>query len=312
MNCPRCSSPLGENDNFCTRCGMQLFSPPPVKHSPLKNGLHAFLRALFYYFLFNGVQFAVMFVYGFALIFSVGPYHTEEELLEIIFSHTMENIHIILILSALLTVLVLALSFRIRKMDALEQTHLRPIERRAVLPSLLLGASLQIVSLFTILLIPFPQKMIDSYNESTGLITGGPLWLELISVVLVTPVLEELIFRGLVFSRLRRGMSLWLSVVLSAVIFGWAHGHLISFLYAGALGICLALLMKRQNDSILAPILTHAGFNGTSYLLGLLPENINALLFFSLYFAAIAVTLICAFILFRKKDNAAPAHEAEA
>ena len=164
----------------------------------------------------------------------------------------------------------------------------------------MLGASLQFFTAFLLSVIPIPEETINSFNESSELLTGGPFALEFLSVVIITPIIEELIFRGLVFTRLARGMKPWLAVVLSAVIFGWTHGHIISFIYAGLLGVCLALLMKRQNDSILAPILCHAGFNGTSYLIGLLGEETSDLLLFALFFVSVALAVLCAYVLFKK------------
>ena len=64
--------------------------------------------------------------------------------------------------------------------------------------------------------------------------------------------------------------------------------------------------MRRQNDSILAPILVHAGFNGTSFLLGLLGEEINTLLFLALYLVSIALAVFCGYLLLRKRGEDEP------
>lgn len=309
MICPRCQAPAEDGTTFCTQCGTRLAPPAP---SPFKKGLFALLRALCYYFLFIGVQAALIFIYEFAISFTLALQNTTNAMIDgnyefdldavigAVTDRLLQNIHIILILSALITILIVFLSFRIRHKDPLAEAHVRPISPIAVAPALVLGAALQVFTALTMALIPIPEETINSFNESSELLTGGPFALEFLSVVIITPIIEELIFRGLVFTRLNRGMKTWLAVALSAVIFGWAHGHIISFVYAGLLGVCLALLMKRQNDSILAPILCHAGFNGTSYLIGLLGEEINTMLFFALFFVSVALAVLCAYVLLRK------------
>ncbi len=312
MICPRCQAPNENGAAFCMQCGMRLTPPAP---SPVKKGLLAFARAMCYYFLFIGVQVAAVFLYEFALAFSIaftgaagmilsGGELDYDKIFSAVYDQIAENIHIVLILSALVTILIVFLSFRLRHKNPLAETHIRPISPIAVVPSLLLGAALQVFTVFSIAMIPIPAETIDSFNQNSELLMGGPLGLEILSVVVVTPIIEELIFRGLVFTRLSRGMKTWLAVLLSAVIFGWAHGHIISFVYAGVFGVCLALLLKRQNGSILAPILCHAGFNGTSYLIGLLGEEIPDMLFLALYFVSIAVSILCLYILLRKPAEA--------
>lgn len=311
MICPRCNRPNDDDSRFCLGCGLMLVPPKP---SPFKTGFFAFLRAICYYFLFIVVQTAAIFAYSFFVGLSTslsflkggmqsGDYAFDtEEATRLATELLMENLHIILILSALITILILFISFRIRRKEPLAETHIRPISPKAILPALLFGAALQVFTVFTLSMIPIPQETLDSFNQNSELLSGGPLWLQLVSVVIVTPIIEEMIFRGLVFSRLNRGMRTWLAVILSAAIFGSAHGHIISFVYAGLLGVCLAILMKRQNNSIIAPILCHAGFNGTSYLLGLLGEDINTMLFFALYLVSIALCVLCAYLLFKKDD----------
>ena len=308
MICPNCQYKNQDGDIVCRQCGTQL---PPS--SPRRSVLGSVGRALCYYFLFVFVQSFVIGVYSGMLAASIMYPEMMAALengstldflvaFESVYEHLYEKIHVLLILSALITVLIVFLSLRLRRKVPVTEVHLFPIAKRSVLPALVLGAALQTFAVITISLLPIPTDTLNSFNESSALLMNGPLWLELLSVVIVTPILEELIFRGLVFTRLRRGMSVFAATIISAIIFGWAHGHIISFIYAGVFGIVLTLVMQRQNDSILAPILMHAGFNGTSYLLGLLGEEINTLLFLALYLVSIALIVFCGYLLLKKQD----------
>lgn len=306
MKCPQCGREIPDGSKFCLGCGMAQPKPP----SRAKKFFAAFGHAICYYLLFFGIQTFVISVYESALILSGALaavrdgyggdyYNLYLQLLDIVYDSLRENLHILLILSAALTILFLCIWFRVRHKKPLSEMHIRRASPAALPLALLLGGALQFVTAIGMAFIPIPESLVDSFNQNADLMQGGPLLLEILSVAVVTPVLEEITFRGLVFSRLKRGMPAAAAIVLSAVIFGAAHGHIISFVYAGILGVILACLMQRHNDSILPTVFCHAGFNGASYLLAMLDtESVPLLL--AVLAAALAVTVFCMYLLFRR------------
>jgi ABC-2 type transport system permease protein len=77
--------------------------------------------------------------------------------------------------------------------------------------------------------------------------------------VLLAPVFEEFIFRGLVFGGLRRSMPLVPSMVMSAGLFAIVHPPA-SMLPVFVLGLGTAYVYDR-NKGLLAPMLVHAVYN---------------------------------------------------
>lgn len=80
--------------------------------------------------------------------------------------------------------------------------------------------------------------------------------LQLISSVLLVPALEEIFFRGYLQAALGRG---WQGMVYSAGFFALMHADMIylpRFLFA-----LLASVVMLKADSILAPMIMHAGYN---------------------------------------------------
>jgi len=65
----------------------------------------------------------------------------------------------------------------------------------------------------------------DWFDQS--LIQGDmqQLILPLISYTLLAPIFEELVFRGILFSTLRRRLGPWTSIIISAAVFSLAHGY---------------------------------------------------------------------------------------
>ncbi len=73
---------------------------------------------------------------------------------------------------------------------------------------------------------------------------GSTILPELVSSAAATPILEELVFRGIVFGRLRDWYSGTAAVLVSSLLFALVHFNIVQFLYALFVGIVLALLVE--------------------------------------------------------------------
>ena len=119
---------------------------------------------------------------------------------------------------------------------------------------------------------------------------SGGLLLEILSVVILAPIAEELVFRGLIFRRMREFAPFAVSMIFSALIFGFYHGNVVQGVYAFLVGLLCAYVCEKFK-SILAPILLHMCANGFSVLAtesGLLEKYITT------NTAYIAYIVICA------------------
>lgn len=83
---------------------------------------------------------------------------------------------------------------------------------------------------------------------------------------LISPIAEEIVFRGLVFNRMRRYYPTIAAIVVSGVLFGAYHGNLVQGIYGGCMGILLAYAYERMH-SFLIPCLFHAAANLMVYIL---------------------------------------------
>lgn len=94
----------------------------------------------------------------------------------------------------------------------------------------------------------------------------------------VSAVAEEVVFRFLLFNRLRRsGGRAAYGVFVSAFLFGIYHGNVVQGLYAFVLGVLIACAYFRF-DSFFAPVLFHGLGNAVIFLGNMIPE-INGVLF---------------------------------
>ena len=98
------------------------------------------------------------------------------------------------------------------------------------------------------------------FHEANSSFFAGGLVFELLGSCLVIPIAEELLYRGVVFKRLRLLFGIVPAIVLSAVIFGVMHGNVVQLLYAGILGLLLAYLMQ-STRKLYTPVLGHIAAN---------------------------------------------------
>lgn len=86
--------------------------------------------------------------------------------------------------------------------------------------------------------------------------TAGWYILNLFLLAVLPAIAEELIFRGVVFNGLRRNISDWGAILISASLFTLMHGSLEQFIYPFMLGIIFAWLVLRTG-SVLSSIIVH-------------------------------------------------------
>lgn len=106
-------------------------------------------------------------------------------------------------------------------------------------------------------------------NQTQEQLLASQLAVQIIGLGILVPVAEELIFRGLLYARIRRTLPVWASVLTASVIFALYHGNMIQILFAFPMAIILTLLYEK-GKWISYPILFHMGVNLTTVVLGVL------------------------------------------
>lgn len=218
--------------------------------------LLALLKVLCYLLLFLGSQVLVMMPVVIAagiLSATQGGAPEAEEITGLLYDHAMA----FSLIANMLTLCVILCFYFVRRKKFSEALWLRPVPA----PALLVGASLA-PGLYLLVRLAFsllPREWVDNYSQASSGLGGGGV-VGAVAIVLAAPVVEEIIFRGLIMTRLGRAMPGWLAVVLSAAVFGACHGHPVWFGYAFVLGVLFGLMDLRAG-SILPSIVGHVVFN---------------------------------------------------
>lgn len=169
------------------------------------------------------------------------------------------------LISNLLTLAFLAVFFLARSKHVFQQVQLRPVPVLEAMGAA--SAAPLLYAVVTLALAFLPAAWMADYAQASVALNNTGL-LPLLSVALAAPVTEEVVFRGLIQSRLARALPGWPAVLLSALMFALCHGQPVWMGYAFVLGLVLGVMAWRAG-SILPSILTHIVFNTIGQILSL-------------------------------------------
>lgn len=129
---------------------------------------------------------------------------------------------------------------------------------------------------------------------------SASLWLALILYVIVGPLAEELLFRGIIYNCLRGMLKPVAAMVVAAVFFGVYHGNTVQGIYSFVMG-CLIIYGYEYFGDFRIAVAMHAVVNLISYTLGNTALAVSGFVCWPVCIAFLAVGLACLFLLHRQK-----------
>src|SRR5699024_12227782 len=105
-----------------------------------------------------------------------------------------------------------------------------------------------------------------SYQTTSAGLYASPVIIEVIGLGVIVPVLEECLYRGVIFRRIRDMVDARKAILFSALIFAVVHGNIVQFLYAFVFGLLLSYAYETFK-SIKEPVLLYCESNIGSVLL---------------------------------------------
>lgn len=169
------------------------------------------------------------------------------------------NMGIDLALRAILTLLCFLIFFLIRKKHFTEEISLQKTTGIKMI-SALFGAVFVIFFVNGMLNFLIPQDELSSFQEASSVLYAYPLWQALLANAFLVPILEEVVFRGLMFSRLQKALPNVATALITSLLFGLVHGQLVWMLFAFVVGLLLSYV-RIKTGSILPTIVMHIMIN---------------------------------------------------
>ena len=156
------------------------------------------------------------------------------------------------------------LYLRVRKLPQLELMRWRPVPRRIAGYLLLMAASgavlLDELDRLVGLIIPTPEIQLEALQEA--FVSSSPVEniLIVLGVVVVAPLVEESLFRGIIQQTLERRWETTKAVLVTSLLFSLIHLQPWWMIQQLILAVLLGYLAWRWN-SILPAVIIHAGNN---------------------------------------------------
>ncbi len=195
-------------------------------------------------------------------------------------------------IAAFLTIPVM-LFFMYRDRSREKQRGVALVQKKAPVwkyPAVVLISAAMCLALNNLMLLGNLSSYSDSYEETMEAFYQLPFAVQILCLGILMPACEELVFRGLMYRRLRSQAFFLHAALYTAVVFGLTHGNLVQCVYGFAMGMLFAYVYEKYG-SVMAPVTAHV----TANLLALAGTNYN---WFSWMLEDVArigvVTVICA------------------
>lgn len=179
-----------------------------------------------------------------------------------------QNDFILSILTSLIALLVvLKISRRNNSISIRDKFNIRQRDITLYIPMVITILGLIIIVTYLVnyveTIIPVNDLWSEVFEESFG---QGADYLEvLVLTVIVAPIIEELLFRGVILQGLLGKYTVPTSILVSSLLFALFHGNIYQFISAFLVGIFLAWIFVKTKSLFLC-MLGHGLFNGFIFL----------------------------------------------
>lgn len=111
------------------------------------------------------------------------------------------------------------------------------------------------------------DEMFGKYGISDGTILSDSIVFRLITIAVMVPVVEEIIYRGLIYTRIRNEYRAYIAMIVSSLIFAVFTFSIKQGIYAFIMGMAYSLC-NELSDDIRYPVFMHAVVNACFVLVG--------------------------------------------
>lgn len=133
----------------------------------------------------------------------------------------------------------------------------------------------------------------QSFSETSAKQMAFPLLLGILIYGIINPLTEEIVYRGLVYNRLRRFYGFPIAIVAAPLLFGLSHGNMVQLIYGFIMGVVICLVYELFG-SFAYTCLFHIAANTVVYIVmkyTMLKEAVGSLGGL-VFFGALSVALV--------------------
>lgn len=229
-----------------------------------------------------------------------GTVMTEVMITEQLTQKLLEYSIIATALAQALTIFLLHMIFKSPKTGNTlqKEASIVPFRKKSIAPIVIMAFTLAIFVSYVLAFLP--EDIMKAYEEASASITEGSIVMQIISAVILAPIMEEILFRGIVLPRFAKAMPLPIAVIASSLVFGIMHGQIVWIAYATFLGLIMSAIALREK-SIKASILFHMVFNFFGLFVGAFELEGMALI--AVCAVSFVVATVCMWFILKKDEE---------
>lgn len=114
-----------------------------------------------------------------------------------------------------------------------------------------------------------PDWFSAGYDAAESTLYSGSILSQVVAIVIAAPLVEEYIFRGLVYNRVTALSNKTAGMIISALLFGIFHMNFVQGTYGFLIGLLLVYVYDKYK-TMAAPVIFHMSANGFSLLVSVL------------------------------------------
>jgi membrane protease YdiL (CAAX protease family) len=175
----------------------------------------------------------------------------------------------LMVIAVMISILMFYLWYkRYANRDYVGKADTRDIIRfKSICLYLMIGVGCQLfVSGILVIIRPVFETLFSYYDNTVSSLFNADPIVVAVYVIILAPIIEELMLRGILYGRLRQGIQFTVANIIQASVFGLYHWDIIQGIYAFGIGLILGYTYEKTR-TLLVPIIVHVIINGSGFLL---------------------------------------------
>ncbi len=199
----------------------------------------------------------------------------EAQLMDELFIKAMDMSVPVVCISAIITIPLLLRSMRKDRKLYKTKPDLKLLKKSSLIYCFLAGIFGSVAGSIVVTVSQMGE-VFEGYEAVATEVFSYDIILQLVVLGIAAPLVEELIYRGLIYQRLKGFMNVRQAFIISSLLFGLTHGNFIQAVYGFAMGLLLAYVYEKYK-TLAAPILCHCGANLISVVLSVMNITIESI-----------------------------------
>jgi len=218
---------------------------------------------------------------------------------EEVISFTRSEVALGIFLANIAVVVIYYFAFRNRKINLGTYIGMKRFKFFSAVAAVVAGIFAHGVVVNILELLNPAAELMQEYDSKMQWVGEGNVYLLLSVLLLVAPVVEEIVFRGVLVSSLQKVITPLGALFVTSLLFAFAHGNIIQFWYSFALGLLLAFI-KIRSGSLWNCIFMHIAFNASNIFIvnSKMLFNVDC---FGINLVTVIITVLFASMPFKRK-----------